>query len=91
MAAMPYVDYLFGNETEAQTFAESEGWETKDIKEIASKVRFPRISALSAGQMVSEVHGRAGRLHVAGSPATARLPAKWQSHTYTAAESGNRH
>ena len=61
MAAMPYVDYLFGNETEAQTFAESEGWETKDIKEIASKVRFPRISALSAGQMVSEVHGRAGR------------------------------
>jgi adenosine kinase len=39
MAAMPYVDYLFGNETEAQTFAESEGWETKDIKEIASKVR----------------------------------------------------
>lgn len=42
MAAMPYVDYLFGNETEAQTFAESEGWETKDIKEIASKVRTGR-------------------------------------------------
>ena len=89
MAAMPYVDYLFGNETEAQTFAESEGWETKDIKEIASKVRFPRISALSAGQMVSEVRGRAGRSPWRGE--TARLPAKSQSHTYTAAESGNRH
>jgi adenosine kinase len=38
LAAMPYVDFLFGNETEAQTFAESEGWETKDIKEIASKI-----------------------------------------------------
>lgn len=35
---MPYVDILFGNETEAATFAESEGWETKDIKEIALKV-----------------------------------------------------
>ena len=35
---MPYVDILFGNETEAVTFAESEGWETKDISEIALKV-----------------------------------------------------
>ncbi|GMH37549.1 hypothetical protein BSKO_05422 [Bryopsis sp. KO-2023] len=39
---LPYVDFLFGNETEALTFAESENWETKDIAEIASK-----ISALS--------------------------------------------
>lgn len=35
---MPYVDFLFGNETEALTFAESEKWETKDIAEIASKI-----------------------------------------------------
>lgn len=35
---LPYVDFLFGNETEATTFAETEGWETKDISEIALKV-----------------------------------------------------
>merc|ERR1719160_1224305 len=35
--AMPYVDFLFGNETEAVTFAESEGWETRDVEEIAKK------------------------------------------------------
>lgn len=35
---MPYVDYLFGNETEAEAFAESEGWKTKDPIEIASKI-----------------------------------------------------
>lgn len=34
---MPYVDYLFGNETEAEAFAESEGWKTKNITEIAAK------------------------------------------------------
>ena len=36
--ALPYVDFLFGNETEAATFAETEGWETKDVSEIAIKV-----------------------------------------------------
>jgi len=36
--AMPYVDYLFGNETEAAEFAKSEGWNTTDILEIAKKV-----------------------------------------------------
>lgn len=35
---MPYVDYLFGNETEAEAFAESEGWKTKDPVDIATKV-----------------------------------------------------
>lgn len=38
MDALPYVDYLFGNENEAATFAESEGWETRDISQIALKV-----------------------------------------------------
>ena len=28
MEAMPYMDFLFGNETEARAFAESEGWTT---------------------------------------------------------------
>lgn len=36
---MPYVDFLFGNETEARAFAESEGWEMQDVAEIALKVR----------------------------------------------------
>lgn len=36
---MPYVDFLFGNETEAEAFAESEGWKTKKMSEIASKVQ----------------------------------------------------
>eukprot|EP00976_Prorocentrum_cordatum_P100414 1192221-Prorocentrum_minimum.AAC.3 len=38
MAALPYMDFLFGNETEAQTFAETEGWETRDVAEIAKKI-----------------------------------------------------
>ncbi len=38
MEAMPYIDFLFGNETEARAFAESEGWTTTDVAEIALKV-----------------------------------------------------
>ncbi len=35
---LPYVDYLFGNETEAAAFAESEGWDANDLHAVASKV-----------------------------------------------------
>merc|ERR1711992_253646 len=35
---MPFVDYLFGNETEALTWAETEGWETTDIEFIAMRL-----------------------------------------------------
>jgi adenosine kinase len=38
METLPYVDYLFGNETEAVTFAESEQWTEKSIPEIAKKI-----------------------------------------------------
>ena len=38
MEAMPYIDILFGNETEAATFAETEGWDTKDVAEIAMRI-----------------------------------------------------
>merc|ERR1719198_2748123 len=38
MDTLPYVDYLFGNETEAVTFAESESWTEKSIPEIAKKI-----------------------------------------------------
>merc|ERR1711941_62205 len=35
---MPLVDFLFCNETEALTYAETEGWETTDIKFIATRI-----------------------------------------------------
>merc|ERR1711957_445736 len=35
---MPYVDFLFGNETEALTFAETEGWESTDLEFIATRL-----------------------------------------------------
>merc|ERR1712217_286133 len=38
LESLPMVDYLFCNETEAATFAETEGWETTDIKFIATRL-----------------------------------------------------
>ncbi|XP_074040767.1 adenosine kinase 2 [Leptinotarsa decemlineata] len=38
MQAMPYIDILFGNESEAEAFAESQNFNTKDILEIAFKI-----------------------------------------------------
>lgn len=35
---MPYTDLLFGNESEALAWAESEGWETRDISFIALRL-----------------------------------------------------
>ncbi|ERN08405.1 adenosine kinase 2 [Amborella trichopoda] len=34
----PYMDYIFGNETEARTFSRVQGWETDDVEEIALKL-----------------------------------------------------
>ncbi|CAK6951584.1 adenosine kinase isoform X1 [Scomber scombrus] len=39
MKVMPYVDVLFGNETEAAAFAKEQDFKTKDIKEIAKKAQ----------------------------------------------------
>jgi len=36
---MPYIDFLFCNETEAVSFAKSEGWTETDVKEIAIKMQ----------------------------------------------------
>lgn len=35
---MPFVDFLFGNETEALAFAASEGWEDTHLPDIALKI-----------------------------------------------------
>lgn len=35
---IPYADYLFGNETEARTWAETEGWESTDVAFIATRL-----------------------------------------------------
>ncbi|XP_008694293.1 adenosine kinase isoform X5 [Ursus maritimus] len=45
MKVMPYIDILFGNETEAATFAREQGFETEDIKEIARKAQaLPKVN-----------------------------------------------
>lgn len=47
MDLMPHVDYLFGNETEARTFAKTEGFETEDVEEIALRIsRYPKASGV---------------------------------------------
>ncbi|CAI7804354.1 unnamed protein product [Closterium sp. NIES-53] len=45
MDALSYVDYVFGNETEAQTFAKVQGWETEKVEEIALKMtELPKVN-----------------------------------------------
>uniref|UniRef100_A0A3Q2DBM1 Adenosine kinase n=1 Tax=Cyprinodon variegatus TaxID=28743 RepID=A0A3Q2DBM1_CYPVA len=45
MQVMPYIDVLFGNETEATAFAKEQDFETKDIKEIAKKAQaLPKVN-----------------------------------------------
>ncbi|TNN56142.1 Adenosine kinase [Liparis tanakae] len=39
MQVMPYVDVLFGNETEAAAFAKEQDFDTEDIEEIAKKAQ----------------------------------------------------
>ena len=38
LKVMPFVDYVFGNETEAATFSKENNFGTEDIKEIALKI-----------------------------------------------------
>jgi adenosine kinase len=39
MEALPYVDVLFGNETEAAALAATEGWEGLPLETVALKVK----------------------------------------------------
>ncbi|KAH8269947.1 hypothetical protein KR018_000257, partial [Drosophila ironensis] len=57
LAVLPYVDIIFGNETEAQAFAEGQNWPSGDLREIGKRlVAFdklnpcrPRIAILTQG------------------------------------------
>ncbi|TPX65331.1 adenosine kinase [Spizellomyces sp. 'palustris'] len=43
---LPYVDILFGNESEAEAYAEAHNWGTKDVKEIARKIAaLPKVNS----------------------------------------------
>lgn len=45
MKILPYVDIVFGNESEALTFASEQNYETKDLKEIALKImNIPKVN-----------------------------------------------
>lgn len=44
---LPYMDYIFGNETEARTFSKVQGWGTDDVEEIALKLsQWPKASEI---------------------------------------------
>jgi adenosine kinase len=67
---MPHVSILFGNETEARAFAESEGWGTDDVRAIATNLAaLPKASG-ARGRTVVITQGadptivyEGGRLH----------------------------
>ncbi len=58
LEVMPYVDILFGNESEAAAFAEANKWETRDLTEIAKlAAALPRASESSKPRTVVFTHG----------------------------------
>merc|ERR1711959_691288 len=58
---LPYVDFLFGNETEARTWAETEGWETQDVAFIATRLSLIP-SAKNTGRFVVITQGADGTI-----------------------------
>ncbi|CAL5350965.1 unnamed protein product [Camellia sinensis] len=42
---LPYMDFVFGNETDARTFSKIRGWETENVEEVALKIsQWPKAS-----------------------------------------------
>jgi len=72
-SVLPYIDILFGNETEARAFSKLQGFDTDDISEIALKAiklekankKRPRIVVFTQGQdpvIVAESDGGEGKI-----------------------------
>ncbi|XP_061490823.1 adenosine kinase isoform X2 [Rhineura floridana] len=67
MKVMPFVDILFGNETEAATFAGEQGFETEDIKEIARKAQALPKANLKRQRIVVFTQGKDDTIMATGS------------------------
>ncbi|KAL6766359.1 FAP278 [Auxenochlorella protothecoides x Auxenochlorella symbiontica] len=76
---LPYVDFLFGNETEARAYAAAAEWGTEDVEEIALRIsRLPKengarprtvIFTQGADPTVVAVHGKVALFPVVRLPA----------------------
>lgn len=56
--SMPYVDFLFGNETEARALADAEAWGTQDVAEIARRAAcLPRAAGVAQPRVVVFTQG----------------------------------
>lgn len=73
MKVMPYVDILFGNETEAATFAKELGFETDDIAEIAKKAQYLPKENTKRQRMVVFTQGKDDTVATVGEKVT-RFP-----------------
>ncbi|XP_023365414.1 adenosine kinase isoform X2 [Otolemur garnettii] len=71
MKIMPYVDILFGNETEAATFAREQGFETNDIKEMAKKTQALPKANSKRQRVVIFTQGRDDTIMATGNEVTA--------------------
>ncbi|XP_033886893.1 adenosine kinase-like isoform X1 [Acipenser ruthenus] len=70
MKVMPYVDILFGNETEAAAFAREQGFETEDIEEIAKKTQsLPKVNK-KRQRIVVFTQGKDGTVVTSGNEVT---------------------
>ncbi|XP_039629489.1 adenosine kinase-like isoform X5 [Polypterus senegalus] len=70
MKVMPYVDIIFGNETEAATFAREQGFETEDIEEIARRVqKLPKVNK-KRQRIVVFTQGKDGTVVTSGDEVT---------------------
>ncbi|XP_059482563.1 uncharacterized protein LOC132200836 [Neocloeon triangulifer] len=57
MSAFPYIDILFGNESEALAFSEAQNLGTKDIKEITLKIAaLPKLGSSSRIAVITQGH-----------------------------------
>ena len=74
MEAMPFIDFLFGNETEAGAFAASEGWAEKDLPAIAQRIAaFPKASGRRCRTVVI-THGKEPTVVAHNGQARCRAP-----------------